>query len=1052
MKEMKVMVRVGLRGVSWGRLWGWGAGGGSVGFRTTPGRCAGILAAVLVFGLGLHVRAAASAALLPVPAVAPDRPMLDGGASAPLAPGAPMARAAETLSSKFQDTVVLGGLNQPTAVRFSPDGRVFVAQKNGEILVYDSLADTNPKVFADLSTEVDDYWDRGLLGLALDPGFPQQPYVYALFTYDAPIGGTAPVYNDACGDPTGAGCVVSGRLVRLTASGDTAISEQTLISDQWCQQFPSHSIGALQFGPDGDLYVSAGEGASFNYADYGQTGNPCGDPPSPAGTGLTPPAAQGGALRAQSVRRPAGEPAVLNGAILRVDPSTGAAAPGNPLTGDPDRQRIVAYGLRNPFRFTIRPGTDELWIGDVGWNTWEEVDRAPAPTTEVENFGWPCYEGPGPQPGYQSLGLDSCSTLSSSAVTAPYYTYRHGQPLFAGDACPTSVGSSISGLAFYTGGSYPASYDGGLFFSDYSRKCIYFMPPGSNGLPDPSHVQSFVTGAAGPVDLETGPGGDLYYVGYDDGAIHRITYAAPVAVATATPTAGAAPLTVQFDSSGSSSGISYAWDLNGDGVYNDSTAPAPTWTYTTPGVYHPRLQVTDGQGATSLSPPLTITVGTPPAVTIDTPGPSLHWSVGDPIAFSGHATDALDGQLPASDLFWSIVLHHCPGGLTQCHTHDLETVTGASGELNAPDHDYPSYLELQLTATDSVGLSSTATLDLYPNTVDLTFASRPSGAIVGLDATAQPTPFTRTVIVGSSHSISAPATLTASGIPYAFASWDDGGAAIHNLVAPAAPATYTVTYSSTRTLAVSPARLSFRAVAGRGDPRPANLSVADPGPSGLTFTATSDQPWLSATPAQGSAPATVSVRARAEGLGPGAYSGRVTLAAADALGSPMTVPVRLTVTAPASPRVWLLIGSARIGAHEFAARVRRALAFSLTAARTGRLRSLRIYLDPRDSARRIVVGLYDDRRGRPGRLLGRATLRHVHAGAWNQFQLGVPTLRAGHRYWLALLNLDATLRVRYASTRCQMLLTRQSHLRGLPRTWPGATTQRVCGLSVSGWG
>jgi PKD repeat protein len=751
---------------------------------------------------------------------------------------------------------------------------------------------------------------------------------------------------------------------------------------------------------------------------------------------------------------------VLSGAILRVDPATGAAYPGNPLTGDPNRRRIVAYGLRNPFRFTFRPGTGEVWIGDVGWDTWEEVDRAPTPTTEAKNFGWPCYEGGGAQGGYQAIGLDSCSTLPSSAVTAPYYTYEHGQPLFAGDACPAGNGSSISGLAFYTGGSYPGSYDGGLFFADYSRNCVYFMPKGADGLPDPSRTQSFITGAGGPVNLQIGPGGDLYYPGYDDGTIHRVTYAAALAVATATPTAGAAPLTVQFDGSRSSGAVSYAWDLNGDGLYDDSTAVAPTWRYATAGVYHPRLQVTDDQGVTSLSAPLTISVGTPPVVTIDAPNPSLRWSVGDPIAFSGHATDAVDGPLPPSDLSWSIVLHHCPGGLTQCHTHDLETLTGSAGQVNAPDHNYPSYLEFRLTATDSAGLSSTATRDLDPRTVDLTFASHPSGAIVGLDSAAQPTPFRRTVIVGSTNSISAPTALTASGIPFAFAAWSDGGAATHNLVAPPAPATYTASYRSTRTLAASPTQLTFRAVIGQGDPPPAKLLVLNSGPSGLTFTATSDEPWLKVTPASGSAPGTISVRAAARDLTPGTYSGRVTLAAATALGSPLTVRVTLTANAPSpnapspnaprSPR--LLLGTTRVGVHRFASPRRRALALSLKAARDGTLRSLRIYLDPKDSARRVLLGLYADRGGRPGRSLARATLHHARPGDWNELRMVVPALRAGHRYWLVLLGPDATLSVRYTGMRCRTLLTHHSHLRALPRAWSHAITQHVCGLSASGWG
>ncbi len=100
--------------------------------------------------------------------------------------------ATTTLPSGFQETVAISGLENPTTLRFASDGRVFVAEKSGVIKVFDGLDDTEPGTFADLRTEVDNYWDRGLLGLALDPGFPATPYVYVLYTYDAPPGGTAP--------------------------------------------------------------------------------------------------------------------------------------------------------------------------------------------------------------------------------------------------------------------------------------------------------------------------------------------------------------------------------------------------------------------------------------------------------------------------------------------------------------------------------------------------------------------------------------------------------------------------------------------------------------------------------------------------------------------------------------------------------------------------------------------------------------------------------------------------------------------------------------------
>jgi len=693
----------------------------------------------------------------------------------------------------FDESIVLSGLTNPTQVRFASNGEVFVAEKSGIIKEYSSLDDPTPTIFADLRQEVDDYWDRGLLAIALDPNFPTSPYVYALFTFDAPVGGTPPVWNDACPTPPGPttdGCVVSGRLVRLTADGDHADSEQVLLGG-WCQQYPSHSIGDLAFGPDGSLYVSGGDGASFYGVDSGDPVHGCPDPPL-----------EGGALLSQSMLRNAGEPAVLNGSILRLNPSTGAAMPDNPLAGSSDlnARRIVAQGLRNPFRFTTRPGTSELWIGDVGWTDWEEVDRIQSGSdATVENFGWPCYEGTGHQAGYESADLRICNVLygSPGAVTAPYYTYSHAASL---GGC-ASGSSSISGLAFYEGGSYPASYDGALFFADYSRQCIWAMMPGANGLPDPTNVQTFVTPAASPVDLEVGPGGDLFYVDLD-GTVRRIRYfandLAPSAVATATQTSGSAPLTVQFDGSGSTDpdvgdSLTYAWDLDGDGQFDDSTEESPSHTYDTPGIYPARLRVTDQQGATSTSAPISISVDeAPPVPKILTPTSTTTWKVGDQIAFSGEATDAQDGPLPASSLTWTLILHHCP---SNCHTHVIQSFPGvASKSFAAPDHDYPSYLELQLKATDSDGNSATTSVSLQPKTATLSFNSVPQGLRLVIGSAAATTPFQHKVILNSRSTISAPLSQSLGPRGLGFVSWSDGKPATHDVTSTAASASYTATY------------------------------------------------------------------------------------------------------------------------------------------------------------------------------------------------------------------------------------------------------------------
>ena len=344
-------------------------------------------------------------------------------------------------------------------------------------------------------------------------------------------------------------------------------------------------MGTVEFGRDGQLYASGGDGASFNFVDYGQDGspvNPCGDPPGGAGTVLTPPTAEGGALRSQDLLTP-NDPVSLDGTVIRVDPATGAGVAGNPLaaSADPNARRIISYGLRNPFRITDRPGTDEMWVGDVGWNDWEEINVIPS-AGQLQNFGWPCYEGAGRQSGYDSANLNMCENLYASpgAVTAPYHAYHHNSRVVPNETCPTGS-SSVAGVQFeFAAGqhSYPSEYDDALFFADYSRDCIWAMFKGADGKPAPGLIRTFAAGAANPVNLQVGPGGDLFYVDFDGGTIRRISYQsssqAPTAVATATPTTGAAPLLVSFDGPGRTTPIR----ATSSPTPGTSTATAPSTT------------------------------------------------------------------------------------------------------------------------------------------------------------------------------------------------------------------------------------------------------------------------------------------------------------------------------------------------------------------------------------------------------------------------------------------------------------------------------------------
>ena len=428
-----------------------------------------------------------------------------------------------TGTAQFTEQTAFSGLNNPTSIEFAPDGRVFVAEKRGVIRVYDSVTDTTPDTFADLRAQVYNYWDRGLLGMTLDPQFSNgRPFVYVLYTADMDLNGNFPKWGTTSGDSdpgqSNGTSTVTGRLSRLTVgvNGLMQGSELVLVHD-WQNQFPSHSIGDLKFGADGFLYASSGDGASFNALDTGNFGNPFNDPVN-----------EGGALRSQDIRT-TGDPTGLDGTVIRIDPDTGAAAPTNPniTSTDANNRRIIAYGLRNPFRFTFRPGTNEIWIAETGWSTAEEINRITDTTdAKVDNFGWPAYEGNARQSAYDAANLpllESLYTAGPSAHDAPWFAYLHSEKVVPGSSEPTG-GSAPTGIAFYNGTAYPDAYRDAMFFTDYSRRQIYVMYRGLDGLPSQSSRQIFRTLGAGAVDLKVGPDGQIYYVDLNGGRVVRFNF------------------------------------------------------------------------------------------------------------------------------------------------------------------------------------------------------------------------------------------------------------------------------------------------------------------------------------------------------------------------------------------------------------------------------------------------------------------------------------------------------------------------------------------------
>lgn len=664
-----------------------------------------------------------------------------GAAPAQAAPGDP------TLPPGFSDEVVWDGLSAPTAIRFAPDGRVVVAELTGTLKVYDSVDDETPVVSgqgegwvrgtpAPLEVRVHTYLDRGLLGLALDPNFPEEPWVYVSYTYNHRPGtqpDAVPAYADdsqhawdTCPGPGDGGidCPVGGRVSRMPMAADGSIDttqEQVLVESGLCFVHPSHTMGALNFGDDGYLYASAGEGASFLEPDTGGTrdDNPCGDAPG-----------EGGSLRSQDAAY-GDDPVGLDGSVMRIDPDTGQGAPGNPHAGsdDPNKRRILAHGFRNPFRFAVqpvRPGApEEVWVGDVGASTHEELNRI-APAAPVDNAGWPCFEGVDRHPDFEDAAV--CQRLygdvgsGAATHTTPWWSYRHNQPALPSgdDACLTGSGS-VSAVGFLGDSPYPDLYDGALLVGDYTRRCLWMMPRGPDGVPDRSQVQEFYPDAGHVVAVEPGPGGELWWVeiftAEGPGAVHRISYDSgnrrPRAVIETDRTSGSAPLSVAFDGSASTDPdgdeLTYAWDLDGDGEHDDATDPQVSWTYAQPGRVTASLQVTDPEGAQHTATVEIQPDNDPPEVTIDTPE-SGTVVFGDTVHFSGHATDPQEGDLTPRAMTWEAEIRHCA---PSCHKHPLQVFPETdTGSFTVPDHELPSHILLTATATDSQGLSDSETVRL----------------------------------------------------------------------------------------------------------------------------------------------------------------------------------------------------------------------------------------------------------------------------------------------------------------------------------------------------
>ena len=237
-------------------------------------------------------------------------------------------------------------------------------------------------------------------------------------------------------------------------------------------------------------------------------------------------------LRAQDLDQPYGK-------LLHLTPD-GAGIPSNPYY-DPAhpnswRSMVYAYGLRNPFRFSLDPRSGIPHLGDVGWHTREEINTL-APGA---NAGWPCFEGSYPTTFSPS---SVCKALTSArSARMPIWTYEHA-----------GSGAAVVGGMHYTGTSYPAQYRGSYFFGDYARQRVWTLTTDNAGkLTRAPETNGFASDAGGPVAFHPGPNGDVTYADILSGNVRRVVYAAGNRAPTArfTTTTDAATRTVSLDRDG----------------------------------------------------------------------------------------------------------------------------------------------------------------------------------------------------------------------------------------------------------------------------------------------------------------------------------------------------------------------------------------------------------------------------------------------------------------------------------------------------------------------
>jgi len=633
----------------------------------------------------------------------------------------PVNSAFPDLPPGFAKTQLAQGLKNPSVFAFAPNGDIYIGEQSGIILIYRNGA-VLPTPVVTLNT--DGSGEKGLLGLALDPNFATNGYMYVSYT-------TLDEH---------------AQLSRLTVQNDTAnlASEKVYLKGNQLQN-THHSANDLRIGPDGKLWWTVGDNV-----------------PSIS--------------NAQTLTN-------IYGKILRFR-LDGTIPSDNPFLHIPGAvPSIYAYGLRNPFRFTFLPNGKAM-VADTGSSYWEEMNTI----QPGGNFGWDFYEG----------NCGSCGSIN------PVYAYGH---------LPTD--GAISAISAYSGSVFPKQYNQVVFFGDYNRgdiEAVTFDPTYNTEISD----NVFDSSAGTIADLQEGPDGNLYFVSIFEGTFSKISPTGPfppTAAVSASPNAGMPSLTVQFSSVGSSDPyglpLTYSWNF-GDGS-PVSTVPNPSYTYATNGTYTVTLTVSNGTQTGTAS--TKVVVGhTPPTASITSPAVNATYNGGGTISFSGTATDAVDGTLPASAYTWQADFYS--NGVAQpFYSSEVPhpfygPVNGVkNGTFQIPQdlsNSSSTFYRITMTVVDSLGIQTVVTRDIHPHLTNWSVNTNIPGAAYVVDGTWHTSPYATQDVVGVQHMLSGVPTQTIGLNRYRFQGWSDGSALTDSFTNSAVNGAYTANYDQVTSTMPSP--------------------------------------------------------------------------------------------------------------------------------------------------------------------------------------------------------------------------------------------------------